>query len=154
MIDELTRRGEFEKAGGDETIRKALEETPSAANAKYYAQIVKQRADQPGVDRGREPDPPRRLLEQLHGRRTELLQSAERRIFAIAEDQASGETIEIKDVIVEAMDRITARAEDRHAVTGVATGYYDLDAISPAASTAPSSSSWPPDRAWEKRRSP
>src|SRR3984957_5266118 len=36
LIDELTRRGEFEKAGGDETIRKALEETPSAANAKYY----------------------------------------------------------------------------------------------------------------------
>ncbi len=32
-------------------------------------------------------------------------------------------------MIVEAMDRITARAEDRHAVTGVATGYFDLDEL-------------------------
>lgn len=59
----------------------------------------------------------------------DLLQSAERKIFAIAEEQSTGETVELKDVIVSAMDRITARAEDRHAVTGVGTGYFDLDEI-------------------------
>jgi replicative DNA helicase len=127
LIDELTRRGDFEKAGGDETIRKALEDTPSAANAKYYAQIVKQRAISRELIEGAN-----QILRDGYSNNftaDELLLSAERRIFAIAEDQATGETIEIKDVIVEAMDRITARAEDRHAVSGVATGYYDLDAI-------------------------
>jgi replicative DNA helicase len=127
LIDELTRKGEFEKAGGDETIRKALEETPSAANAKYHAQIVKQMAVSRALIEGAN-----QILRDGYSKNftaDELLQSAERRIYAIAEDQAKGETIEIKDVIVEAMDRITARAEDRHAVTGVGTGYFDLDAI-------------------------
>lgn len=59
----------------------------------------------------------------------DLLQSAERKIFAIAEEQSTGETVELKDVIVAAMGRISARAEDRHAVTGVGTGYFDLDEI-------------------------
>ncbi len=127
LIDELTRRGDFDKAGGDETIRKALEETPSAANAKYYAQIVKQRAISRELIEGAN-----QILRDGYSNNftaDELLQAAERRIFAIAEEQSSGETVDIKDVIVEAMDRITARAEDRHAVTGVATGYYDLDEI-------------------------
>jgi replicative DNA helicase len=127
LIDELTRRGEFEKAGGDETISKAINGTPSAANAKYYAQIVKQRAvSRELIEAGNE------ILRDGYSNNftaDELLQSAERRIFAIAEDKATGETIEIKDVLVSAMDRITARAEHNHTVTGVGTGYYNLDDI-------------------------
>ena len=127
LIDELTRRGEFDKAGGDETIRKALEVTPSAANAKYYAQIVRQLS----VSRQLIESANQILRDGYSNNFTsnELLQSAEKRIFAIQQDQAAGETIEIKDVLVQAMDRITARAEDKHSVTGVGTGYYDLDDI-------------------------
>ena len=127
LIDELTRRGELEKADAQETISRACEDTPSAANAKYYAQIVKQRAISRELIEGAN-----QILRDGYSNNftaDELLLSAERKIFAIAEDQATGETVEIKDVIVEAMDRITARAEDRHAVTGVSTGYYDLDNI-------------------------
>ena len=127
LIDELTRRGEFEKIGGDETIRTILEAPPSAANAKYYAQIVHQRA----VSRLLIESANQILREGYSNNFTsdELLQSAERQIFAIAEDQAAGETIDIKDVLVGAMGRISARAEDRHAVTGVGTGYFELDEI-------------------------
>jgi replicative DNA helicase len=127
LIEELSKRGEFEKAGGDDAIRKILEAPPSAANAKYYAQIVRQKS----ISRELIDSANQMLRDGYSNNFTadELLQSAERRIFAIAEDQAAGETIDIKDVIVEAMDRITARAEDRHAVTGVASGYYDLDDI-------------------------
>jgi replicative DNA helicase len=127
LIDELNRRGEFEKAGGDETIQKAINDTPSPANAKYYAQIVKQRAiSRELIEAGNQ------ILRDGYSNNftaDELLQAAEQRIFAIAEDKATGETIEIKDTLVTAMDRITARAEDRHAVTGVGTGFYDLDEI-------------------------
>ena len=55
--------------------------------------------------------------------------SAEKKIFAIAEEGATAETVEIKDVIVTAMDRIIAKGEDRHAVSGVSTGFLDLDEI-------------------------
>lgn len=125
LVEELTKRGEFEKAGGDDAIRTILEAPPHAANARYYAQIVRQKSISRELI-----DSANQILRDGYSNNftsEELLQSAERRIFAIAEDQVAGETIDIKDVIVNAMDRITARAEDRHAVTGIATGYYDLD---------------------------
>lgn len=127
LVEELTKRGEFEKVGGDDAIRSILEAPPHAANAKYYAQIVRQKAVSRELIEGANE-----ILRDGYSNNfsaDELLQSAERRIFAIAEDQASGETVDIKDVIVSAMDRITAKAEDRHAVTGVGTGFYDLDEI-------------------------
>ncbi|WP_435006495.1 replicative DNA helicase [Tundrisphaera lichenicola] len=127
LVEELTKRGEFEKIGGDDTIRKILEAPPHAANAKYYAQIVRQKSISRELIEGANE-----ILRDGYSNNfsaDELLQAAERRIFAIAEDQAAGETVELKDVIVTAMDRITARAEDQHVVTGVGTGYYDLDEI-------------------------
>jgi replicative DNA helicase len=51
---ELSKRGEFEEVGGDEAIRKILEAPPHAANAKYYAQIVRQRSISRRVARKRE----------------------------------------------------------------------------------------------------
>jgi replicative DNA helicase len=127
LIDELTRQGNLEKAGGDETIHRALEETPSAANAKYHAEIVKQLAISRDLIEGAN-----QILRDGYSKNftaDQLLQSAERRIFAIAEEQSSGETVEIKDVLVEAMDRIVKRSEDKHSVTGLSTGFYDLDEL-------------------------
>ncbi len=127
LIDELTRRGEFDKVGGDETIRTILDTPPSAANAKYYAQIVHQKA----VSRQLIEGANQILREGYSDNFTsdELLESAERKIFAIAEEQAAGETVDIKDVIVNAMDRITARAERKEALTGIPSGFADLDNI-------------------------
>ncbi len=127
LNEELHKRGQFEAVGGDETLAKILDSVPHSANAKYYAQIVKEKAV------GRELiESANQILRDGYSNNfsaDELLQSAERKIFAIAEDQAAGETVDIKDVIVTAMDRIIAKGEDRHAVTGVSTGYYDLDEI-------------------------
>jgi len=127
LAEELTKRGELEQVGGDEAIRTILEAPPHAANAKFYAQIVRQKAvSRELIEAANE------ILRDGYSNSfssDDLLQSAERKIFAIAEEQSTGETVELKDVIVSAMDRITARAEDRHAVTGVGTGYFDLDEI-------------------------
>ena len=59
----------------------------------------------------------------------ELLESAERKVFGIAEDQIRGETFQINDVLNQAMERISRRADSVHAVTGVASGLIDLDEI-------------------------
>ncbi len=127
LVDELKRLGVFEEIGGDDELRTIIETPPHAANAVYYAKIV------------REKSIVRQLIElsnttlrnSYSDRFTynDLLQEAERGIFTIAEEQAVGETTQLKNVIIEAMDRITAKAEDRHSVSGLATGYYDLDEI-------------------------
>lgn len=125
LADELMRRGEYDRVGGDETLAQILAAVPHPANARYYAQIVRQKA----VVRELIVAANEILREGYANALTAdaLLETAERRIFRIAEDQATGETVELKDLIVEAMDRITARAEARHPLTGVGTGFYELD---------------------------
>jgi replicative DNA helicase len=125
LSEELIRRGEFDTIGGDETLAQILSSVPNAANAKYYAQIVRQKAIA------------RELIESANEilrdgysnsfTAEELLEAAERRIFSIAEDQVQGQTVELRDIVTDAMDRIARRSEERHPITGVPSGYYELD---------------------------
>ena len=128
LAEELKLRGQFEQIGGDDTLTEIVSSVPHAANGKYYAEIVKQKATN------------RQLIESAteiirdgysnQFTAQELLESAERKIFSIAEDQIRGETLELKDVVKQAMDLIAVRADSGgHAVTGLATGLIDLDDI-------------------------
>ena len=128
LAEELKHRGQFEQIGGDDTLTEIVSSVPHAANGKYYAEIVKQKATN------------RQLIESAteiirdgysnQFTAQELLESAERKIFSIAEDQIRGETLELKDVVKKAMDLIAVRADSGgHAVTGLATGLIDLDDI-------------------------
>jgi replicative DNA helicase len=126
LAEELKLRGQFEQVGGDDTLTEIVASVPHAANGKYYAEIVKQKATN------------RQLIESAteiisdgysnQFTAQELLESAERKIFGIAEDQIRGETLGIEDVVKQAMDQIAVRAETGgHAITGLATGLVDLD---------------------------
>lgn len=128
LAEELKLRGQFEQVGGDNTLTEIVTSVPHAANGKYYAEIVKQKATN------------RQLIESAteiirdgysnQFTAQELLESAERKVFAIAEDQIRGETFELKDVVKQAMEVIAIRADSGgHAVTGLATGLIDLDDI-------------------------
>src|SRR5262249_6784965 len=44
LADELIRRDEFQKIGGDETLSEIVNSVPTAANGKYYAGIVRERS--------------------------------------------------------------------------------------------------------------
>jgi replicative DNA helicase len=125
LADELVRRDQIKSVGGEDYLAEVINSVPHAANAKYYAQIVRQKSVS------------RQLIESANAilrdgysnnfTAEQLLEAAERRVFAIAEDQTKGDTVELKDVVTRAMDRIAARSESRHPVTGIASGFYDLD---------------------------
>jgi replicative DNA helicase len=127
LVEELTRRSEFQAIGGDETLAQILGSVPHSANAKYYAQIVRQKS----ISRELIESANEILRDGYSNNFTaeQLLEHAERRIFKIAEDQTKGDTVELRDVVTLAMDRIAARSESRHPVTGIATGYFELDDI-------------------------
>ena len=127
MNEELVRRDLFDSVGGNETLVNLVESVPHAAHAKYYADLVRQKS----ISRQLIGSANEMLNDGYSNNFTaqELLQSAEKKIFAIAEEETTGETVDIKDVIVEAMERIITKSEDRHAVSGVSTGFYDLDEI-------------------------
>lgn len=125
LADELKRRDQFDRIGGDDALAEITESVPHAANGKYYAEIVKEKAIQRSLI-----DSATEILRDGYSNKftaKELLESAERKVFAIAQDQIRGATLELKDVVLQAMDRIAARAETKHAVTGVGSGLVDLD---------------------------
>ena len=127
LADELNRRDQLKAIGGEDYLAEVIGSVPHAANAKFYAQIVRQKS----VSRQLIESANEILREGYSNNFTaeQLLEAAEQRIFAIAEDQTKGDTVELKDIVTKAMDRIAARSESRHPVTGIASGYYDLDDI-------------------------
>ena len=110
LADELIRRDQFQKIGGDETLREIVDFVPHAANAKYYAGIVREKA----ISRQLIDGATEIIREGYSNQYTaqDLLESAERKIYGIAEDQIQGDTIELKDLVIKAMDEI-ARARTR-----------------------------------------
>jgi replicative DNA helicase len=127
LAEELKRRDQFDQVGGDDILTEICESVPHAANGKYYAEIVREKATS------------RTLIESAteiirdgysnQFTADELLESAERKIFTIAQDQVSAEGLGIKDVLEQAMERIGGRATNRHPITGLASGLVDLDDI-------------------------
>jgi replicative DNA helicase len=128
LADELIRRDQFQKIGGDETLKEIVDSVPHAANGKYYAGIVREKS----IGRQLINSATEIISDGYSHQYTaqELLESAERKIFNIREEQIQGDTLEIKDVIFKAMDRIAERSDTGgHAITGVASGLIDLDDI-------------------------
>lgn len=123
LIDELVRLGEFAKIGGHETIRQICEAVPHAANAKYYAGIVREKS----IGRGLIEASTETLRECYSAQFTasELVCSAEERVFAIAERDAGGTVVGMDISVDEAMARMQIRKSGE--LIGVFTGFVDLD---------------------------
>jgi replicative DNA helicase len=125
LRDELKKQKQLEEIGGVEYIARVLESVPSAANVGYYATIVKNKM----------------LLRQLiasageilneaydaSGETGEKLDEAERKIFAITDQNISDSATVLKDLVIKAYELIEKR-EGKY-VTGLATGYRELDNI-------------------------
>ena len=125
LTDELKHRGEFDKIGGMEALTELVDRVPHAVNAKYHAGIVREMALKREVIISA-----RTILEEGYATRLnadQLLEEAEKRIFAIAEDRVSGETVALTDILEETMKRIELRQTEKHAVRGLPTGYFELD---------------------------
>ncbi len=126
LAEELKRRDQFDQVGGHDIITEIIESVPTAANAKYYANIVKEKA----INRMLIESSTEIIRDGYSNQFTaqELLESAERKVYSIAEDQVRGETLNLKDIVKLAMEQYATRAETGgHAVTGIASGFIDLD---------------------------
>ena len=125
LADELARRGELEASGGKDYLGFLSDAIPTAANVEYHAKIVREKALL------------RRLIEvstsivteAFEGRTTaaELLDDAETKIFQVSQAQGNQGFTRIKELLWPAMERIEAVSRDGRSVTGVASGFRDLD---------------------------
>lgn len=108
-----------------EFIRDLITSVPTSANVKYYANIVKEKSTL------------RQLIKVTEGITNQcyldkekidsLLEDTEKKVFDIVQKRNSGDYTSIKDVVFRSLESIEAAAKNKGSVTGVATGFYDLD---------------------------
>ena len=126
LRDELARRGDLEAAGGAEYIAVLLDVVPTAANVEHHCRIVKDKALlRRLIDAGTA------VVQQAYEGRQDvdtLLDAAEQRIFEISFQRGTQESVRIKELMWQAMERIEARHRGDDSVRGVASGFTDLDA--------------------------
>lgn len=123
----LQQMGQLESVGGAVYLSDLTRNTPSAANIAAYADIVRERSvlrqlisvSNEVSDRAYNPK---------GARSSEILDKAESGIFAIAEQQLKGNGPRaIKDVLTNAVGRIEELFRNKAPVTGVSTGFDQLD---------------------------
>jgi replicative DNA helicase len=130
LSEELERKDDLNEAGGLAYLGNLAKDTPSAANIKAYADIV------------REHSVVRQLIRvgteiadsgfQTEGRNSaELLDNAESKVFQIAEQGAKnrGGFQGIKSLLSAAVDKIEMLFEQDDPITGLSTGFSDLDGM-------------------------
>ena len=127
LVDELDERGDLEQVGGKVRIHELAALVPASANARHYASIVREAATLRGLIRaGGEIS---RLGWERPGDATELVDQAEQIVFDLSQQRASAEFSHIEQLLKESFERITALYESGADVTGVPSGFRDLDRI-------------------------
>lgn len=106
-------------------ISQIARSVPTAANVRHYADIVKEKAIKRRLIAAAE-----KIENQCYLDREDLdavLDSSEKQVFEISQNRRTSEFESIKDVVLRAIDNIEAASKSKGSVTGVATGFYELD---------------------------
>ena len=127
LHERLKKSGDLEAIGGLAYLAEVADAVPTAHNAVYYAQIVRDKATLRSLIHASTEILRDAYDSTLESR--ELLSRAEERVFRILEDQGAGELAVLQDVLYEALVRIDARLEKGGGVGGMSTGYTDLDGM-------------------------
>ncbi len=127
VTEELRRRGELEDVGGVDYLTSLANAVPTAANVEYYARIVEEKALL------------RRLINaageiarQAYDAQEpadEILDRAENAIFEVAQRRRVQTYVPLREVLIAAYEHIERLLAQRGRITGVPTGFADLDSL-------------------------
>lgn len=127
LSEELSRKSELQSSGGKDYIGFLVDAVPTSANVEYHARIVREKALR------------RRLIEVSTAIVTEafesalpaaeLLDAAEHRIFEVNQSRGAEGFTRIKELLWPTMERIELLQQGNESVTGVASGFTELDEL-------------------------
>lgn len=127
VTEVLREQGKLDRVGGAVYIANLANSVPTAANVEYYAKIVKDRAILRSLIKAGTA-----IAASAYETSTDVdvaLDEAEQAIFQIAQKKSIQSYSDIKRVLVEAFERIEFLYSNKGGVTGVASGFPDLDSI-------------------------
>jgi replicative DNA helicase len=127
LSEELLRNGDLESSGGKDYIGFLVDAVPTSANIEYHAKIVREKALR------------RRLIEvstaivaeafESAAPAAELLDAAEHKIFEVNQSRGVEGFTRIKELLWPTMERIELLQRGGESVTGVGSGFKDLDEL-------------------------
>jgi len=127
VVEQLTKQGDLEVAGGRTAVLDIMATPFIAASFRSYAEIVRETATQ------------RRLLQvaqrieqmvaEREGETSDMVQSAEDLIFELSQKRVRGDFTSSKELVTQSFERLTAASAVGSEVTGLATGFTDLDRL-------------------------
>lgn len=127
VTEELSAKKEIEDVGGLSYLTELANAVPTAANIAYYAKIVEEKALLRRLIRVAT-----KIAEDGYTREDEvevLLSEAEKKMMEVASRKNAGDFKHVKDVLVQTYDNIEQLQNRKGDVTGVPTGFRDLDRI-------------------------
>ena len=121
-LEEMTAPPELNSI---EFLRELLTSVPTSANVKHYAGIVKEKAVLRKLIKVSNEIADECYLgkEKLES----ILDDTEKKIFKVVQTRSSDEYVPIQTVVVNALDKIEKSAKSGGTVTGIPTGFIDLD---------------------------
>jgi replicative DNA helicase len=127
LKEELARSGELDEVGGPAYIASLADGVPRSANVEHYARIVKEKATLRNLIHSAN----RILADAYHAEEDAdlILDGAEKAIFAIAEDRIREGFVPLRDLVQSSFATIEKLQQHKGLVTGVPTGFVDLDEI-------------------------
>ena len=125
VINALQSRGLLDQVGGKPVVHTLASTVSSVANAQRYAQIVRDASTFRNlISAGTEIA---RIGYERLGEPQEVVDQAEQIVFSIADQRISHDFRPVSDLLTESFERITQLHQSEHDLTGVASGYRDLD---------------------------
>ena len=125
LREELKKRSLLEKVGGIEYLMALEEAVPTIGNVEFYANIVREKAIK------------RNLIEvaatiqkqafDVSSETDQLLDNSERAIFDITQKKFNTLSTKINEILKETFTRIENLHDRQNRLTGLSTGFYDLD---------------------------
>lgn len=125
LTDYLKNKGIFEAIGGKSYLMEIADFVPTAANAKYYIDIIKEKGIQRQLIKNSTE-----IISKSYGvdvNIDELVDTAEQLIFEIATAKQKQQAVPVKDLVKAAIENIDSLYQRKQAITGVPTGFVDFD---------------------------
>ncbi len=125
LQDRLKEKNVPPEVSSLEFVGELVTAVPTSANVKHYAQIVKEKSVLRELIKVNED-----IANNAYAANDSIeaiLEDAEKRVTQVTQSRSSGEFVPIRTVVMNAMDKIEKASRMTGSVTGIATGFYDLD---------------------------
>src|SRR5215210_3490231 len=127
LKEELSRSGELDEVGGPAYITALVDGVPRSTNSEHYARIIKEKSTLRNLSFSAN-----KILANAYEAEEDadvILDQAEHAIFAIADDKVRDGFVSLRDLAETSLDTIEKLASRKELVTGVPTGFRDLDEL-------------------------